>query len=279
MVHVVLGSGPVGRLVARFLVGRGVEVVLVSRSGGVAGDSRVRTVALDVGDQAELLRVTAGARVIFNCLNPAYHRWAADWPPMAAAVLRAAEESGAVLATVSNLYAYGPVSGPMTADLPLAGAGVKAGVRGAMWRAAVAAHEAGRVRAVEVRAADFIGAGSQSQLGDQVIPRILAGKRPRFIVPVDQPHSFSYVPDVARTVIAAAVPEHCGRAWHVPSLPPMSLRQAAADLAGAAGRPVRSPSILGPGVQRILGIFSPLFREVPEVRYQFERPFIIDAAD
>jgi hypothetical protein len=61
-----------------------------------------------------------GAAALYNAVNPAYHRWPTDWPPVAAALLTAAERTGAVLVTMSNLYAYGRPAGPMTPETPLA---------------------------------------------------------------------------------------------------------------------------------------------------------------
>ena len=71
--------------------------------------------------------MAADAAALFNCANPLYYRWSVDWPPMAQAMLAAAERTGAVLAIASNLYGYGDVFGagvcsvdkPMTPDLPL----------------------------------------------------------------------------------------------------------------------------------------------------------------
>ena len=57
----------------------------------------------------------------------------------------------------------------MTEDMPLAGTYAKAQVRNRMWLDALAAHEAGRVRATEARGADYIGPGAESHLGDRVM--------------------------------------------------------------------------------------------------------------
>ncbi len=110
-IQVVIGSGPVGRGIARHLANVGAEVRVVTRSGiNVGGASAI---ACDACDPAALLRATEGASVIYNAANPAqYHRWASVWPPLAASILAAAEAHGSVLATVGNLYAYGPVAGP-----------------------------------------------------------------------------------------------------------------------------------------------------------------------
>src|SRR5215210_1725758 len=106
--HVIVGKGPVGTATAALLRQRGEEVRIVSRSGGPAEQH----VALDATDAAALTRVVEGAAALYNCANPAYHRWPVDWPPMANAMLNAAEATGAVLVTTANLYGYGPVDGP-----------------------------------------------------------------------------------------------------------------------------------------------------------------------
>jgi len=138
-------------------------------------------------------------------------------PPIADALLTAAERSGAVLATVSNLYGYGPVSRPMTENLPLAATGPKGRTRAQMWRDALAAHNAGSVRATEVRASDYVAPGSPSHLGDRVVPRLLAGKSVAMMKSVDTPHTWTAVNDVAYLLIAVATDERVDSAWHVPS--------------------------------------------------------------
>lgn len=276
--HVIVGAGSVGSAVARLLGERGEEVVVVSRSGRGPAAPGVSLVAADAAAPGVLDDLAAGAVALYDCANPAYHRWPVDWPPLAAAILGAAERSGAVLATVSNLYGYGPVAGPMTEDAPLVGTGPKAQVRITMWRDALAAHEAGRVRVTEVRGSDYLGARSQSQLGDRVVPRLLRGKGVRVLGSADQPHTWTYADDVARLLVTVAADERAwGRAWHVPSNPPRSQRETIADLCRAAGVPMVRVGSLSPVLLRVLGVVVPLLRELDEVRYQFERPFVLDS--
>ena len=172
--QVVFGAGPIGRGIAEILAASGVEVVLASRSGQGPAIPGVTRVAVDAADAAAVTDLASGSEVIYNALNPAYHRWVTDWPPMADAVLTAAERTGAVLVTVSNIYAYGPVSGPITEDLPLAAPGKKGQVRARMFDQTLAAHREGRAKVVEVRASDYMGPGAESHMGDRVVPRILA---------------------------------------------------------------------------------------------------------
>ena len=128
--HLVVGAGGVGSAVALVLADAGVDVVLASRSGRGPDDPRISRVRVDASSVDALLAVAPTAVVIYNCVNPEYTSWTTDWPPMAQAFLEYAERTGAVLATVSNLYGYGPVDVPMTEDLPLArggGEGARAG--------------------------------------------------------------------------------------------------------------------------------------------------------
>ena len=271
----VVGSGAIGSRVARQLVARGDEVVCVSRSGRAVPGAR--SVALDAADSSALASLASGAAAIFNCANPAYHRWTSDWPPIASAVLKAAEDSGASLVTLSNLYPYGRVSGPMTPETPLLADYAKARVRAAMWRAARQSHEAGRVRACEVRASDFIGPDAQCVFGLRVIPRLVAGKSVQVLGSLDQPHSWTYVDDVATTLVTCATrPDSWGRVWHAPTNRARTQREVIDDLGGVAGvGPVRA-SVVPIALLALVGLVNPVVRELRHTMYQFTAPFIID---
>ena len=277
--HLIVGAGPVGTAVASLLASREIPVRLVSRRGLGPDHPLVECVQADAADTDRLCTLAAGSAVIYNCLNPAYHRWPQDWPPMADALLTAAESAGAVLATVSNLYVYGPVDGLMTPDLPMAAPGPKAKVRAQMWRDALAAHKSGRVRVTEVRGSDYLTTGRNSHLGDLVAGRIVRGHSARFVVPTRFPHTFTYVPDVAATIVAAAATETgWGRVWHVPSPPAITPRQAVADLCDVAGvAPVRVEEVPW-WLLRVAGLAVPLLRELTETRYLFSRPYLLDAS-
>lgn len=277
--HLIVGAGPVGSTTALLLAEKGQSVLLVSRSGSGPDEPGIEKVAADAADGAAILRLSVGADAIYDCANPAYHRWPTDWPPIASSLLQAAKERNAVLVTMSNLYGYGPVDRPMTEQDELAASGVKGQVRARMWEEAKAAHDSGQVRATEARASDFFGPGETASHFGRMIPRVLAGKTVRVIGNPDTPHSWTYIPDVARTLITLARDERAwGRPWHVPTNPPLSQREVVAALADLAG--VRSPDVRGiPNwVIRAAGVSSHVLRELREVTYQFERPFVLDSS-
>ena len=306
--HLVLGKGPIGTTLAGHLAALGHEVVVVSRTGAPTAGHRAAPVttphvsattstavstsaatrpgrfahaAAEATDVARLTDLAAGAEAIYNCVNPPYHRWPADWPPIMSALLDVAEATGAVLVTAGNLYGYGTGTRLMREDSPLASAESKGLTRATLWHDADQRHRAGRVRATEVRGSDYLGpgAGSTAHAGDRLMRPLLAGATIRPIGSADQPHTWTYLPDFARALAAAAVVEAAwGSAWHVPSPEPLTFRELAGRFASAAGAPEPRIRPLPIGMVRALGVVSPLMREVAAVGYQFTEPFVMDSA-
>ncbi|WP_426593979.1 NAD-dependent epimerase/dehydratase family protein [Cellulomonas sp. McL0617] len=273
--HVIVGKGAVGSTLAQELVARGHRVRVVSRSGGV-DSAGIEHVAVDATDTEALTAAVSGADVLYNCASPQYWRWTTDWPPLSAALLDAAARTGAVLVTAGNLYGYGAHGAVMFEDTPMRATDAKGAVRARMWLDAAARTD---LRTTEVRAADYLGplADSQAMAGPRFVRPIVSGRTTRPVVAVDQPHSWTYLPDFARALVAAgATPQAWGRAWHVPTAEPLTFRELGARFAVAAG--ARPPRIrpVGNGVVRALGLVSPLMREIADVADHFTQPFVMD---
>ncbi|WP_243061101.1 NAD-dependent epimerase/dehydratase family protein [Nocardioides sp. SR21] len=278
--HVVVGAGPVGLATATELAAQGHEVLLVSRTGAGAAVPGARRVAADAADADRLTSLATGAVALYNCINPpSYTVWQTYWPPVAAAFLEAAERTGAVLVTAAPLYAYGAVDGPMTEDLPDAATGAKGRLRAAMWAEAKERHDAGRIRAVEVRGSDYMGPLSANAHIPQVTPRALEGKAVRVFGRPDQPHSFTDVRDMGRALVAVAqAPDAWGRVWNAPTNPAVTQEQAVADVCRAAGRQPVAVKAWPKALLGVGGAVVPLLRELRETVYQFERPYVLDSS-
>ncbi|HSL56205.1 MAG TPA: NAD-dependent epimerase/dehydratase family protein [Acidimicrobiales bacterium] len=273
--HVILGAGPVGRAVAARLARDGERAVVVTRSGTPVPDADTRTA--DVADPVAAKEALADAAVVYQCAQPAYHRWPQEFPALQAAVADAAAASGAVLVVVDNLYGYGPVAGPMTEDLPLAATTRKGATRAAMWHDLAAAHEAGRVRAVAARAADFFGPHVDgSTVGSRFFASLLAGTPVDVMGDPDARHTVTYVPDLAEAMVRLGATEDAwGRPWHVPNAPTVTQRQLvalAAEVAGVTPRVRR----MAPWQLRALGVAIRPLREMVEMSYEFTEDFVVD---
>ena len=280
--HVVVGAGVIGAGVATRLADAGARVLVVTRSGNGPDHPNIERIAADATDAGRLAAVASGAATIFNCANPPYPKWAEQWPPLSTSLIAAAEATGARLVAISNLYGYAADSSPMRATDELDPPTRKGAIRAATWHEALAAHEAGRIETTEVRASDFIGpgVGANGHVGDRFVPRVLAGKSVSVLGRSDVVHSWTYVDDVVTTLVAVAGDDRAfGRAWHVPTGAPLTVEQLAAAFASAAGIPPVEVKTIPPTLLKLAGIVSPMVRELPELLYQFERPFVIDATD
>jgi hypothetical protein len=105
-------------------------------------------VAADASDPAQAADAAAGAAVIYHCASPPYTRWPVLFPALTRSILGAAESSGAKLVFADNLYAYGPVDGPLREDLPASARGRKGRIRAEMAGQLLGAYRAGRARIV-----------------------------------------------------------------------------------------------------------------------------------
>lgn len=276
--HVVVGSGPVGTTIANTLLSEGHQVRVLTRRG--TGLTGAELVAVDAADPVALAQAARGAAVIYNCANPAYDRWVKDWPPIANSLLAAARENQAVLAIVGNLYAYGPVDGPMTHATPLRPSSIKGGVRRDMWEQALQAQRAGEIPgAVEVRASDYVG-DCPSILTMMVLPRMQAGKSASIPANLDVPHTWSDPADTGRLLARVAQdPSAWGQAWHVPSPEAVTIRELVAMATAESGIEQTKLSSLPLVVLKTVGIFDSMARNFAEMNYQFRAPFILDASD
>ncbi|WP_432194322.1 NAD-dependent epimerase [Streptomyces sp. bgisy027] len=276
--HVIVGASASGVATAKLLAERGEQVRLVSRRGTGPEHPGIEQVAADAGDAERLIALSEGAVALFNCANPPYNRWLTDWPPVASSLLATAERTGAVLVSMATLYGYGPVAGPMTEGTPLVGpdAHPKLRLRAQMWRDALAAHEAGRIRATEVRSSDLLqGTGIFSQA---LAKPLLAGKRAVAPMPVDHPHTFTSVNDVAKMLVTVAGDERAwGKPWHVPSNDALTLRQLAARFTDLAGSPAPKLASIPYPVLWTAGVAVPILRELRITHYQWDRPFVMDS--
>jgi nucleoside-diphosphate-sugar epimerase len=275
--HVVLGAGGgVGSHLVDTLAATGRPVRAVSRTPAAARPG-VEHLAADLRDPAGLRAAVAGADVVFHAAQPPYTRWPQQFPPLTGGIADATAAAGARLGLVDNLYMYGPVTGPLTEDLPYAAIDAKGRVRAAMATTLLARHRAGDLDVVLGRAADYYGPrGLGSVAGQILFGAAVAGKRATVIGSPDQPHSWSYLPDVAAALVLLADAPHAGgRAWHLPVAEPLTQHELVTMVYSAAGRRPRMAT-LPATLHRAIGAVHPMLRELYGTRHQFTRPFTVD---
>ncbi|NNG36880.1 NAD-dependent epimerase/dehydratase family protein [Nakamurella aerolata] len=276
--HVVTGAGPVGSTVANQLAAAGLRVRVLTRSGGGPDHPLIERRRVDVSDPVALAGMFEGAAAVYHCIHGSKYRadtWRAELPRAEQVVMDAAGKVGAVVAFPESLYAYGPVTGPITQDTPLAATTGKLGIRAELLRA----REQHSTPTVSVAASDFFGPLVRSaHAGERMIPAVLVGKTMRVVGSLDAPHSWTYVPDLAAAMIRAAVDQALWNTLlHAPTGPALTQRQLIEAVARAGNVAVPKMSTIPLWALRAAGVFSTDSRELAETGYQFARPFVLDS--
>ncbi len=277
-VHVVTGAGPVGSTVAQQLADAGEQVRLLTRSGSGPAHPSIERRRVDVSRPEGLAEAFEGAVAVHHCIHgSAYDArvWRAELPQAERAVLEAAGRAGAVVVFPESLYSYGRVDAAITEDMPRVASGGKLGVRTEL----LAQREASSTPTVSVAASDFYGpAVLTAHAGERLVPTVLAGRTMRVLGSLDEPHSFTYVPDLAAAMITAAGREDLWNSFlHAPTAPAVTQRRLVELVAGAGGVRVPRMSAIPVPVLRGMGLVSREMRELAETGYMFSRAFVLDS--
>ena len=275
--HTVVGLGAVGRALLGEMVDRGLPARAIARSRVADLPQGVELVVADMTALADARRATEGATVIYHAASAPYDRWPELLPPLMRGVLAGAEATGARVVYADNLYAYGPVDGPLTENLPYRAKGPNGRIRAVLADELMGAHAAGRVRATIGRASDYYGPwGRQSTAGDRLFMPALAGKPALVLGHPDEPHTYTYLPDFARGLVTLGTQDAAlGEAWHLPSADTITTRAFVGLVYAAADRPLRlrvMPSVL----LAALALVSPMLRAVREQQYQRTAAWVVD---
>ncbi|HEX9159567.1 MAG TPA: NAD-dependent epimerase/dehydratase family protein [Rhizomicrobium sp.] len=278
----IFGYGPVGRATAARLAAEGRELIVAQRRAPPDLPKGAAFAPCDALDGEAVIKAAREAEQIVVAIGFDYSGivWRDAWPRAMANFVAACKATGARMVFIDNLYMYGPQTAPLVETMPLANTGWKPAARSTATRIWMAAAAAGEVRIAALRAPDFYGpAVGNSYLGDTSIGKLAQGKPAVFIGSPDVLHDYAYVPDIARAAMTLlASPDSAfGQAWHVPCAPTRTTRdilKIAADALGVKLRISAMPAwMLGAS-----GMFSPFLRELVEMRFQWDRPYRVDAA-
>ena len=280
--HTILGAGgAIGNPLASILLQQRENVRLVGRNPApIAG---AHTMAADLTDAGQTLAAVGGSEVAYLLAGLPYSApvWRSSWPVIMTNVIAACAQTGARLVFFDNVYMYGPVDGPMTEETPFAPASQKGVVRAAIATQLLNEMNRGSITALIARAADFYGPGAaKTGLPNVfVFDRFQNGKAAQWLVDVDVPHSYTYVPDAARALALLASNEGAfGQTWHLPThADPPPGRTFIRLAAQAFGVPERH-AVLRKWMLRPAGLFSGVIRELYEMLYQNDRPYIFDSS-
>lgn len=279
----ILGAnGTIGSVLARELKPYTTRIRLVSRNPRKVNETDELFPA-DLSDPANVEKAIAGSEVVYLLVGFDYSLkvWKDRWPKLMRATLDACIAHGAKLVFFDNVYLYDASAIPhMTEDSPINPPSKKGVVRRDIAEMMMAEIASGRLTGLIARAADFYGPNNEkSFLLEVVYKNLLKGKKANWFIDADKKHSFTYTPDAARaTVLLGNTLSAYNQVWHLPTAnPPLTGRQ----MAGLFMKEMKIEtgiSALPMWMLKMLGIFMPFMREMPEMMYQYDRPYFFDSS-
>ncbi|MFD4354120.1 NAD-dependent epimerase/dehydratase family protein [Nocardia sp. NPDC058518] len=280
--YLVIGSGPVGRAVTSILVEQGHTVTIATRSGSGPDLPGITLAAADASVREQIEPLARRAEAIFCAVHGSKYSarvWRAELPPIEAALLNIAADRSIPIVFPESMYAFGAPDGPMTETSPQTATSGKSLIRVELLRN----REAHAAQTISVAASDFFGPhATTSHVGSLVVPKVLAGKSVLALGDVDQPHSFTYVPDLARAMVTAAAQAQTltesNRFLFAPTGPPLTMAEMTARVADVAGVAKVTARAIPAWLVRAGGVLVPDMREMADVLHQWTQPYVVDSS-
>jgi nucleoside-diphosphate-sugar epimerase len=279
--HVILGAGgTIAKGLTSELLGRNEKVRLVGRTPrSVPGVTEL--VAADLSDPAQTRAAVQGGRVVYLLVGLKYDNkvWQELWPRIMRNTIDACKQAGARLVFFDNVYMYGRVDGPMTEATPFNPCSRKGEIRARIATTLLDEIKAGGLTALIARAADFYGPAAINSVANMLVfAKFALGRRAMWLVNDRVPHSFSYTPEAAQSLVRLAADEKAwNQTWHVPTAPnPPTGREFIAMAAGEFGVPPKR-TVMGKPLLKLAGLFDANVRASYEMLYQNEFPYVFDS--
>ena len=279
--HTILGAGgTVSNQLLAILQQNNQRVRLVSRK---SQPSSVESIPADLTNSDQTLIAVKGSDIAYLVVGLSYdvRVWKQAWPKIMTNVINACKANGTKLIFFDNVYMYGKVSGMMTEATPFNPISKKGEIRATIATQLLNEIKADNIKAMIARSADFYGpvGFSMSAPNMLVFGNLRKGKKAQWLMNAKAPHSFSYVPDVARALYILASSESAfGQTWHLPTANnPLTgkefIKEAAKEMNAK-----EDYSIISKGMMRLAGLFNRTIKESVEMAYQNEFPYLFDSS-
>jgi len=279
--HTILGAGgSVANALLPLLLQSQLPIRLVGRHPSAVAGAETRAADLTVRQQ--IIDAVAGSSIVYLLAGLKYdHKlWADAWPRIMDNTIEACKQAGARLIFFDNVYMYGRVRGPMTEETPYRPISKKGEVRAAIASLLEREWKAGSLTAMIARSADFYGPHAKNGIANaMVFDPMNQRKTPMCLASDVLPHSYTYVPDAAQALITLAEAESAwNQVWHLPTAPkPLTGREFITAASEAMNRPPKY-RVLSHRMVKVVGWFNPIVREVYEMLYQNDSPYLFDSS-
>ena len=279
----ILGSGgAIGIELAKALPAYNNNIRLVSRNPKKV-NATDQLFPADLLDADAIDKAVEGSEIVYSTVGFPYNHklWQEVWPKYTQNLINACIKHDSKLVFFDNIYMYDPnfLNG-MTEETPINPPSKKGKVRAQILKMVLDKVEEGKLTALIARSADFYGPGIKgtSVLTEAVIDPLSKGKKATWMGKIDCKHSYTYTPDAGKaTALLGNTPEAYNQTWHLPTAdnPPTGkewIHMIAKELDTKPGYMIVVSFML-----KLIGVFVPVMREMPEMLYQCDRDYVFNS--
>jgi nucleoside-diphosphate-sugar epimerase len=281
MITILGAGGAIGNELVKLLAAKNQPFRLVGRNPR-ATPGATETLAVDLTDQDQTIRAVAGSSVVHLLVGLKYdHKvWQDMWPRVMSNTIEACKRAGAKLIFFDNVYMYGKVSGPMTEETPFNPCSKKGAIRAQITTTLINEWKSGALTGMIARSADFYGPDTRNDVPSLLVFEPFAKKqKASWLVNDSVPHSYTYTPDAAQSLIQLAERETAwNQTWHVPTTPNPPTGKEFVALAAKEFGVVPKHRVLSRLMIRLAGWFNPVVAESYEMLYQNDSPYLFDSS-
>ncbi|HTV04211.1 MAG TPA: NAD-dependent epimerase/dehydratase family protein [Acidobacteriaceae bacterium] len=278
----VLGAGgAIGDELVRQLAERRQPFRLVSRSAH-AHQGATEVMHLDLADKDQAVLAVKGTSIAFLLVGLKYdHKvWEAVWPKIMTNAIEACKRSGTKLVFFDNVYMYGRVKGVMTEVSPFQPCSRKGEIRAGIAEQLINEWKAGTLTAMIARSADFYGPYAKNGIPNGLVFDPLSRRKTASCLVNDSmPHSYTYTPDAAKALMTLVENDAAwNQTWHLPTAGNPLTGREFIERAAEALQVKPKYRVLSRPTIKVVGWFNPVVREVYEMLYQNDSPYLFSSS-
>jgi nucleoside-diphosphate-sugar epimerase len=279
----IIGSGgTIGLPLAKELRSFTNQIRLVSRNPKKVNEAD-ELFPLDVSRIDQIDKAVAGSEVVYITIGFDYKLsvWRRMWPPFLQAVIKACKAHGARLVFFDNVYMYAKEAIPhMTEDSPLDPPSKKGAVRKQLHEMIMNEVANGPLTALIARSADFYGPDTdKSVLAETAAKNLIKGKKAQAFGNINKIHTYTFTPDAGKaTALLGNTTDAYNQVWHVPTTKERLTTRQWIELIAQEVNAEPKIQLIPKWMLQLIGLFSPLMREFPEMMYQNESDYVFDSS-
>lgn len=280
----ILGSGgSIGTDLAKALQQYTDKIKLVSRNPVKVNDTDILQSA-DLTDSKSLEKAVEGSSICYVTIGFEYNLkvWQQQWLSFIKNTVDACIKYNSKLVFFDNVYAIGKDNiKHITENSAISPSSKKGEIRAEVDRFIIEQIEKGNPEIIIARAPDFFGPEKKknSLMMNLIYDNLIKGKTAQWFGNADVIHSMGFTPDLAKgTALLGNSPDAYNQIWNLPvdknALTGREWVKLFADELKTSDKVKVIPKM----IIKLLGIFVPVLREMPEMIYQFENQFYFDSS-